>query len=116
MQTRLYGLASDQITSMDVVLADGSQVTANANNHPDLFWALRGAGSSSFGIVLRYTVNVFQMPQNAVFVVWFQPTISILKVWQTLFVNFPPELGAFMYLEQGSFNNRRTLLGILGRS
>ncbi len=71
MQTRLYGLASDQITSMDVVLADGSQVTANANSNPDLFWALRGAGSSSFGIVLRYTVNVFQMPQNAVFVVIF---------------------------------------------
>lgn len=67
MQTRLYGLASDQMTAIDVVLASGVSVTATgSNSYSDLFWALRGAGSSSFGVVTRFTVNIFKMPENAV--------------------------------------------------
>ena len=41
MQTRVKGLAADQVVSMNVVLADGSTVTASANENPDLYWALR---------------------------------------------------------------------------
>ena len=112
MQTRMYGLAMDLVTSIDVVLADGSEVTANANNqYADLFWALRGAGSSSFGVVTRFTANIFRMPQNAVFIVWFQPTIRILQLWQTVFVDFPKELGANMWLQSGSFNIQGHFLG-----
>src|SRR5262245_8449464 len=39
--TREYGLTVDNLLSVDVVLADGSFVTANAQSHPDLFWAMR---------------------------------------------------------------------------
>ena len=42
--TRKYGLTIDNLLEVDIVLADGSFVTANAEDHPDLFWAVRGGG------------------------------------------------------------------------
>ena len=43
-----YGLAADQVLSMEVVTADGQFVTVSARSHPDLFWAIRGGGGSEF--------------------------------------------------------------------
>jgi hypothetical protein len=48
-----------------VVLANASVVTASATQNPDLFWALRGAGSS-FGIVTQFKFNTFAAPTNNV--------------------------------------------------
>ena len=47
--SRRYGLALDNLLSVDLVTADGRQVRASEREHPDLFWALRGAGSN-FGV------------------------------------------------------------------
>ena len=44
---RAHGLTIDSLRAVDVVLADGSQVHARADEHPDLFWALRGGGGTS---------------------------------------------------------------------
>lgn len=47
----IYGLAADQVLALEVVLADGRFVTVTEQSDPDLFWALRGGGGNTFGIV-----------------------------------------------------------------
>jgi len=49
--SRKYGLGVDNALQFEVVLADGSQVVADACSHPELFWALRGGGGGTFGVV-----------------------------------------------------------------
>jgi FAD/FMN-containing dehydrogenase len=59
LQSRLYGLGLDNVLSTRIVLVDGSVVTASSTQHADLFWALRGAGGGSFGVVteIQYQVH-----------------------------------------------------------
>ncbi|KAE8152731.1 hypothetical protein BDV25DRAFT_170003 [Aspergillus avenaceus] len=49
-----HGLTIDNVKAVQMVLADGSIITASEDNHPDLFWAVRGAGHS-FGVAVEFT-------------------------------------------------------------
>jgi FAD/FMN-containing dehydrogenase len=55
---RKHGLSCDNVLSFEVVTADGTLVTASAEEHPDLFWALRGGGGN-FGIVTRFRFRAY---------------------------------------------------------
>src|SRR5262249_2658738 len=59
---RAHGLTSDALTGADVVLADGSVVSTDAERDADLFWALRGAGAGGFGIVIALRFRTLAAP------------------------------------------------------
>ena len=51
--SRKYGMAIDNLLSADIVTADGRRLHIDADNEPDLFWAIRGGGGN-FGVVTRF--------------------------------------------------------------
>ncbi|KAA1094404.1 hypothetical protein PGT21_020273 [Puccinia graminis f. sp. tritici] len=62
--SRLWGLTLDHIIAHEVVLTNGSIVTASSKTNPNLFWALRGAGSS-FGIMTAMRFRTQSAPNQA---------------------------------------------------
>lgn len=62
---RRFGMAIDNVTSMDVVTADGQLLRASNSEHPDLFWGLRG-GSGNFGIVTNFEFQLHPMQREVI--------------------------------------------------
>ncbi|KAJ1335832.1 FAD-binding protein [Microdochium nivale] len=58
-----HGLAADQVLEMQVVTADGDIVIANECQNQDLFWAMRGGGGSTFGIMTSVTMAAHPTPK-----------------------------------------------------
>lgn len=58
---RSRGLACNQLVAAEIVLADGSIIRADAEHHPNLFWALRGGGGN-FGVVVALELRAFPLP------------------------------------------------------
>lgn len=64
-QSRAWGLAVDSICGLDVVLADGRLLHVTENDHPELFFAFRGA-ADSFGVILRFHLRTVPAPKEVV--------------------------------------------------
>ena len=58
---RKHGLTIDNLLAAEVVTADGSVLQVDADNHPDLFWAIRGGGGN-FGVVTRFKFRLHEVP------------------------------------------------------
>jgi FAD/FMN-containing dehydrogenase len=58
-----YGLAAAGLLEAEVVTADGAVQIANACTNPELFWALKGGGGGSFGVVARLTLRTRELPE-----------------------------------------------------
>ena len=65
MQMRNLGFSIDHALSAKVVSADGKLVTASPKENKDLYWAIRGGGGGTFGIVVEWTLNIIKMPRSA---------------------------------------------------
>ncbi|KAK2613168.1 hypothetical protein N8I77_000095 [Diaporthe amygdali] len=63
LHSRLEGTTLDAMQEAEVVLANGSIVRTSSTEHPDLFWAIRGAGAS-FGIVTQFTFKTKPEPKE----------------------------------------------------
>jgi FAD/FMN-containing dehydrogenase len=58
-----YGLAAGSLLEAEVVTADGQIRVANACTNSDLFWALKGGGGGSYGVVSKVTLRVHDLPE-----------------------------------------------------
>ncbi|PFH62848.1 hypothetical protein XA68_11629 [Ophiocordyceps unilateralis] len=58
-----YGLGADTVLEMEVVTPEGEILTVNEHCHRDLFWALRGGGGSTFGVVTKITMQTYPSPK-----------------------------------------------------
>ena len=58
---RKYGLTIDDLLAADIVTADGELLRVDANQHPDLFWAIRGGGGN-FGVATRFQFRLHDLP------------------------------------------------------
>ncbi|KAF2179656.1 FAD-binding domain-containing protein [Zopfia rhizophila CBS 207.26] len=54
----LYGMAADHVMAIRLVTADGRFITASEKSHPDLYWALRGGGGGTYGVVTSIVIRV----------------------------------------------------------
>lgn len=94
---RKYGLTIDNLLEADMVLADGSFVTVNDKQNPDLFWAIRGGGGN-FGIVTSFKFQAH--PVKTVFggpTLWpIEKTEEIMKWYEDFINNAPDELNGFI--------------------
>lgn len=82
--SRYYGLGCDHLLAADVVLADGRLIRVDAERHPDLLWALRGAGGGNFGVVTSAVLRTRPAPPTTVFThVWtFEHAARVVDCWQ----------------------------------
>jgi FAD/FMN-containing dehydrogenase len=94
--TRQFGLTIDNLLEADVVLADGSLVTASATENPDLFWALRGGGGN-FGVVTSFLFKLHLLPHlYAGPMLWsFNRSAEVLRWYRDFIVNAPEDLNGF---------------------
>jgi FAD/FMN-containing dehydrogenase len=92
---RKHGLAVDNLLAADVVTADGSIVRASADEHPDLFWALRGGGGN-FGVVTSFRFALHPLGPNVLAgpVFWAaDDTADVLRFYRDFVAEAPDELG-----------------------
>jgi FAD/FMN-containing dehydrogenase len=98
--SRTLGLTLDNLLSVDLVLADGSFVTASAEEQTDLFWAIRGGGGN-FGVATSF---LFQLhPISTVYggpMLWpLEQAADVMKFWREFILTAPEEInGWFAFL------------------
>jgi FAD/FMN-containing dehydrogenase len=59
-----FGTAAANLLEAEVVTADGRVLIANACTNPDLFWALKGGGGGSWGVVTQLTLRTYDLPEH----------------------------------------------------
>ena len=93
---RAHGLSIDNLRSADVVLADGSFVTANEHEHSDLFWALRGGGGN-FGVVTELEFDLHPVDTIYGGPMFFELDVAeeLLKTYREWIAAAPRAMGAF---------------------
>jgi len=89
--SRKCGLTIDNLLEVDMVLADGSCVTANTNEHPDLFWAVRGGGGN-FGVATSFLFRLHPINTNyAGPMIWPMARAKEIMQWYREFLPSAPD-------------------------
>ena len=100
--SRRFGLTVDNLVAADVVLADGTFVTASERSHPALFWGLRGGGGN-FGVVTSFTFRCHPVGEQGVIIggpVLYDiaDTPAVMRWYRELIPTLPEELSGWLGL------------------
>ncbi|MBO6717294.1 MAG: FAD-binding oxidoreductase [Rhizobiaceae bacterium] len=87
-----WGIACHNVEGVDVVLADGSLVSASETQNPEIFWAARGAGPEFFGVVTEYRLRLHELPRAIRTSVWVYPLDEVASVerWMSATMGMVP--------------------------
>jgi FAD/FMN-containing dehydrogenase len=98
---RAYGLTCDNLESVQLVLANGSALTATAGNqYKDLFWACQGGGGGNFGVATQFRFKTYPAPEPVVFFLswpWSQAA-KVVAGWQAWAPYAPDQLWSNLHL------------------
>ena len=96
--TRKFGLSIDNLVSAEVVTADGQVLRAAADEHPDLFWAIRGGGGN-FGVVTSFEFELHEIDPTVQFGMFFWPVDqgpAVLRLVRRIMTAMPGEINALL--------------------
>ncbi len=96
--SRKYGLAIDNLRSVDIVTANGEIVTASETENSDLFWAIRG-GSGNFGIVTSFEFDLHEVGPTVLFgptVFPYEDAPDVLAHYREFTRDAPPECSVWV--------------------
>ncbi|MEV1084830.1 FAD-binding oxidoreductase [Streptomyces sp. NPDC050211] len=91
---RCCGLAVDNLLGVELVTADGNRVHANADENPELFWALHGGGGN-FGIATALTLKLHELPEFAIAMLLYEPEFApaAVRTFRDVIESGPDEVG-----------------------
>ena len=104
VMSRAWGLTCDDLVAAQVVTADGQLHECDTNRDPDLYWALRGGGGGSFGVVTSLTLRTHQSGDLAIgFLSWpWARAAAVVAGWQAWMTRVPDALWSTLHLEAGA--------------
>ncbi|GAA3488205.1 MULTISPECIES: FAD-binding oxidoreductase [Streptomyces] len=102
--SRAYGLTCDSLTAATLVTADGTTLRCDDATHPDLFWALRGAGNGQFGVVTRLEFRTHPAPEVVTArLTWpWSKAAAVLTAWQEWGPAQPDEIWSSAHFSAGA--------------
>jgi FAD/FMN-containing dehydrogenase len=97
---RAYGLTCDNVTSVQIVTADGQIRTANAKTNSDLFWACRGGGGGNFGVATSFTFTTHPAGSICLFFLSWPWSLAdrVIAGWQSWAPHAPDQLWSNLHL------------------
>ncbi len=101
VENRAYGLTCDSLAGLEVVTADGTVRTVGPQRHPDLFWASRGGGGGSFGVVTSLIFGTWPAQPMGFFQHEYAASnaVEVLLGWQRRQPDAPRDAWATLHLD-----------------
>ncbi|KAF9939241.1 hypothetical protein BGZ70_006471, partial [Mortierella alpina] len=117
MASRKYGMTTQNIVGMTLIDANGSIRKVNASSNPDLFWALRGAGGGSFGVVTESQIQIYKAPPSMAFMQLTYPLSkyqSVIHAFDTWGITAPDDIYAGLVFGRDNITISVSYLGCSG--